>query len=291
MLFINYRREDSIFAARAIAESLRHRFGAENIFVDETSILDASEWPLSIESSIENATAVLCLVGSNWLHCSDALGRRRIDDPNDWVRKELILSRTLGKPIFVRTVANAQALSAKDALPDELRWLPEIQSKPISDQHWYYDIDALMREMIQSLGFADISPSLPLPLPNPSERKRQAHNRAQIKALLKEVPGWDVVESIYPPREELRRIFSFTNFKHAVDFMSAVAENVNKHYHHPRWENLLRTVTIYFSTWDVGCKVTKHDIEAAKLMDKWYHEYCNGERWPRASSGTGISEP
>ena len=43
--------------------------------------------------------------------------------------------------------------------------------------------------------------------------------------------------------------------------------------HHPRWENQYKAVTVYFSTWDAGSKVTRYDIDAAKMMNKVYETF------------------
>jgi pterin-4a-carbinolamine dehydratase len=43
--------------------------------------------------------------------------------------------------------------------------------------------------------------------------------------------------------------------------------------HHPRWENLWKVVNVWFSTWDVNCRVTELDIEAAKKLDKLYSTF------------------
>jgi hypothetical protein len=34
--------------------------------------------------------------------------------------------------------------------------------------------------------------------------------------------------------------------------------------HHPRWENQWKVVNVFFSTWNVDCRVTKLDIDAAR---------------------------
>ena len=52
--------------------------------------------------------------------------------------------------------------------------------------------------------------------------------------------------------------------------MKAVPRIKEHPVHHPRWENQYKTVTVYFSTWDAGSKITKYDIDAAKMMDSVY---------------------
>ncbi|MGH3792738.1 MAG: hypothetical protein ACRDQ9_18475 [Pseudonocardiaceae bacterium] len=38
---------------------------------------------------VRTAPVLLAVVGPRWLTATDPTGRRRIDDPDDWVRREL----------------------------------------------------------------------------------------------------------------------------------------------------------------------------------------------------------
>jgi hypothetical protein len=165
MIFINYRRDDTRFVARAVAECLRHRFGPQQVFLDEMSISDGGEWPEILKEALDRATVFLSLVGPNWLRCWDNFGRRRLDNPNDWVRQELLIARERQIPILIRLVAGntTHFFNEEPGLPDELKWLAKIQCKPINDNNWIDDIEALFRQLIDEYGYLDANIAPPFP--------------------------------------------------------------------------------------------------------------------------------
>jgi pterin-4a-carbinolamine dehydratase len=45
--------------------------------------------------------------------------------------------------------------------------------------------------------------------------------------------------------------------------------------HHPRWENIWRTVTVWLSTWDIGHKVSRLDLELAQYFEALWARYLS----------------
>jgi len=88
-IFISYRRSDAQHAAFAIADRLRWAFGPEEIFMDRSSIESGDDWPDSLRRGVEAAKVMVIVIGPTWLTAQGNWGRRRIDDPQDWVRKEV----------------------------------------------------------------------------------------------------------------------------------------------------------------------------------------------------------
>jgi pterin-4a-carbinolamine dehydratase len=40
--------------------------------------------------------------------------------------------------------------------------------------------------------------------------------------------------------------------------------------HHPTWENVWRSVRIFLTTWDIGCRVSDRDVQLAKYFENTY---------------------
>ena len=55
IIFINYRREDTAPIARALAEAIRYRLGADKVFLDEDSIQHGVEWPDRLEKAVKKS--------------------------------------------------------------------------------------------------------------------------------------------------------------------------------------------------------------------------------------------
>src|SRR6516165_2425152 len=107
-IFVSYRREDSAAEAGRLRTSLLRQFGGDAVFMDTSSIQAGAEWPSSISSALESARVVLVILGPEWLRVSNEWGERRIDQENDWVRKEIEQALALNKEVIPVLVDGAR---------------------------------------------------------------------------------------------------------------------------------------------------------------------------------------
>ena len=56
-------------------------------------------------------------------------------------------------------------------------------------------------------------------------------------------------------------------------FMVDVGQFCDAANHHPRWENVYRTLWIYLTTWDIGHRVSHLDLILAAQIDKSFQRY------------------
>ena len=88
--FLSYRRDQSSFVARQLRAALTARFGEQSVFMDESAISPGQTWPREIPEAILGCQAMLVIIGKYWLAAPGAApGPRRLDDPGDWVRREV----------------------------------------------------------------------------------------------------------------------------------------------------------------------------------------------------------
>jgi len=85
--FISYRRSQNTTQAHAIRQELTRRYGPASVFMDTSSIDYGDSFPDRIVSAIRGCSVMLVLIGPHWLDVVN--GSRRIDEPDDWVRREL----------------------------------------------------------------------------------------------------------------------------------------------------------------------------------------------------------
>jgi 4a-hydroxytetrahydrobiopterin dehydratase len=69
----------------------------------------------------------------------------------------------------------------------------------------------------------------------------------------------------------LIRVFEFTSFLEAMQFMSDAAAHIDKTDHHPQWENVSKRVKVKLSTWDAGNTVSDLDIALAIYLEDLYN--------------------
>jgi hypothetical protein len=140
-IFISYRRDDSQGFAGRLENDLAECFGDEFVFRDR-EIPPGADFAEHIEQQLRGADAALVVIGRQWLDVRDAAGGRRLDQPGDWVRREIELSLTSGKPLIPVLVAGVAMPATKD-LPPSLQGLARFQALVLSDHRWPDDMRSL----------------------------------------------------------------------------------------------------------------------------------------------------
>jgi 4a-hydroxytetrahydrobiopterin dehydratase len=83
----------------------------------------------------------------------------------------------------------------------------------------------------------------------------------EIEAALERLPNWTGDE------HGLRRRLVFEEFRGVIDFMHACVDEIERRNHHPVWTNKYNSLDITLNTFDVGNRVTSHDVELARFLD------------------------
>lgn len=154
-VFINYRRDDvGVTTATTIAKYLQQECPAEKVFVDRAAIPGGAHWETSIKTALKEADTVVVVIGPEWLTLTQTTpdGRmiRRIDNPNDWVRTEIVMALAAGKRV-IPTLLDAKLPDASD-LPADLVPLLANQAVHLSQDYLHYDLMRLAGRFENSMG-------------------------------------------------------------------------------------------------------------------------------------------
>src|SRR4051812_46536330 len=96
-----------------------------------------------IEEAVGSCDVVLALVGNQWLDARDGSGRRRLDDPADFVRVELAAGLARSGLRVIPVLVEGASMPGADALPDDLKPLARRNAFELSDARWRYDVGRL----------------------------------------------------------------------------------------------------------------------------------------------------
>ena len=86
-IFISYRRDDTADEAKQLQEQLENLH--EQVFRDVAAIDVGEKFPKRIMAALKEAGFVIVVIGKRWLNITDERGRRRLENPNDFVRREI----------------------------------------------------------------------------------------------------------------------------------------------------------------------------------------------------------
>jgi len=168
-IFISYRRDDSRHAAGRLGDDLAAVFGPARIFRDVESIDPGVDFEVALEQALKGCAVMLVVIGSRWLSITDKDGRRRLDQPGDWIRTEV--ARALARQVrLIPVMLEDTPLPDAALLPEDLRPLVRRQSLPLSDARWRGDLQRLVEtlERIPGLERLPSPPPAPAPVPSPA---------------------------------------------------------------------------------------------------------------------------
>lgn len=173
-VFLNYRSDDEPYGVSLLDRELSERFGSAAVFLDSKSIPLGSYWEPELIRALARSDALLAIIGRAWLDAR-ANGRRRIDDPDDFVRREILTATNLRIPV-IPVRLGVPRLSKAD-LPPELAPLVDCQDIEIRIRDNGIDIDHLAARLVERIP-ALSPPQQPEPPPRPADA---TGNRVVIK--------------------------------------------------------------------------------------------------------------
>jgi len=99
-VFISYRRDDSAYIAANIYEKLQNHFGGDSVFFDIDTIPLGTDFRKHISNSVQQCDVLLAVIGDSWVNSADEHGKKRLDDPADFVRLEIESALTREIPVI-----------------------------------------------------------------------------------------------------------------------------------------------------------------------------------------------
>jgi hypothetical protein len=156
-VFISYRREDCPGHAGRLFDRLRSRFGAHSVFIDVAGIEAGIDFVVALEEAVGSCDVLVAVIGREWVTSSDRNGRRRLDDPEDFLRLEIATALKRNVRVIPVLVEDAP-MPSPDVLPDALAPLTRRQAVELRDTRWDADVDDLITQLAKL-----VRPAPPIP--------------------------------------------------------------------------------------------------------------------------------
>jgi hypothetical protein len=145
-VFINYRSDDSPGYAPLLYAELCRRFGRDLVFFASESIPVGHDFAERLLARVRESTMLLALIGRNWLTSAGPNGRR-IDDPADWTRRELVEAFSTGV-LVIPVLTDDAVMPAEKDLPPEIAELSRCQYRRLRHREASTDIARLAADLV-----------------------------------------------------------------------------------------------------------------------------------------------
>jgi beta-lactam-binding protein with PASTA domain len=185
-IFISYRRNDTEGEAGRLFDDLIEEFGEDSVFMDVTTIEAGRDFRKVIDESVATCGVLLAIIGKNWLDATGENGKRRLDDPLDFVRLETVSALRRDIPV-IPVIVRGATMPHADQLPEDLRDLAYRNSVELTHVRWSSDLQLLIAALRRQLKSqkteaaaaerAEEAPGIP-PQPIDTAKSIQAADRA-----------------------------------------------------------------------------------------------------------------
>jgi hypothetical protein len=149
-IFISYRREEAAYPANWLYSLLTEHFGERHVFMDVDDIEPGANFVDVIDAAVASTEVMLALIGDRWLAVTDADGKRRIDDPVDFVRLEIEAALARSIRVIPILVNGARMPRAGD-LPASVEALAYRQALELSARRFQLDLGRFLKALDNTL--------------------------------------------------------------------------------------------------------------------------------------------
>jgi hypothetical protein len=163
-IFISYRREDAPGHAGRIYDEMTRRFGEGPVFMD-LDMEPGVDFVEQINEAVGSCRVLIAVIGPRWLSIDETHGRRRIDDPGDFIRIEIEAALARSEVRVIPVLVQRARMPTAEELPPSLADLARRNALELSDGRWGYDVGRLSSTVERVLGPAPATSPTPAPAP------------------------------------------------------------------------------------------------------------------------------
>jgi TIR domain len=180
-VFICYRRQETAAYAGRLYDAMVARFGEGNVFMD-VDMPPGVDFEQRITEVVSGCVALLVVMGPNWAVTAEE-GRRRLDDPADFVRLEVETGLRRPDVTPIPVLVGGARMPKREDLPPELLPIARRNAIELSDGRWSYDVGRLMETLNDLLPNAAAAPG-PAPIPPPTSEPIPLGWRLVLEGML-----------------------------------------------------------------------------------------------------------
>ena len=171
-IFISYRRQDSQSAAGRLADDIKENLAGVSVFRDVETIQPGMDFVDAINHALQSCGVLLAVIGPRWISAQDSAGRRRLDNPDDFTRLEIVTALQRSDVRVIPVLVEGAQMPEPGDLPEDLRALARRNALELTDNRWNFDVSRLVATVRQALGVPSPTPEPPGQIGRASCRER-----------------------------------------------------------------------------------------------------------------------
>lgn len=146
-IFISYRRSDSAGFAGRLHDKLLKFYDKSQIFLDVEALEAGADFESVIIGELDACEVFIAVIGPRWVDVEDGAGDRRLNNPGDYVRREVAGALQRDKTV-VPVLVNRAEMPKRRELPKDMRGLCRFNAVELS--HGGFDDD--VERLVESIG-------------------------------------------------------------------------------------------------------------------------------------------
>ena len=146
-IFVSYRRDDSRDVAGRLVDRLRQVYSEDQLFLDIDGIPAGANFESVLDERLKACDVLLAVIGPRWLSAQDAGGARRLDSPEDYVRREIAAALDRDDVRVIPLLVSGAAMPRAAELPEDLRRLATRQSFQLRYERFNADANDLIAQI------------------------------------------------------------------------------------------------------------------------------------------------
>jgi hypothetical protein len=133
--------------AGRLMDRLRQDFAAEQLFLDIDTIPAGTNFETVLADRLEACDVRLAVIGPEWLNAKDASGTRRLDQPGDYVRREIAAALQRNDVRVIPLLVSGAEMPRAENLPDDLKPLAARQNFQVRYERFNTDANDLIAQL------------------------------------------------------------------------------------------------------------------------------------------------
>jgi hypothetical protein len=146
-IFISYRRDDSRDIAGRLVDRLRQDYSDEQLFLDIDAIPAGTNFETVLADRLKACDVLLAVIGPRWVKAQDASGKRRLDEPGDYVRREIASALQRNDVRVIPLLVSDATMPRAEDLPDDLKALIARQNYELRYERFNADANDLISQL------------------------------------------------------------------------------------------------------------------------------------------------